>query len=63
MYAVVLKKFSCMYYIHYSEYGREWDEGYRLPRLKNDTAFSKYEMLGKYSVTNRVTLDVTILTE
>ena len=24
--AVVLKKFSCMHYIHYSEYGSEWDE-------------------------------------
>jgi len=24
--AVVLKKFSCMHYIHYSDYGNEWDE-------------------------------------
>jgi hypothetical protein len=32
--AVVLKKFSCLHYIHYSEYGSEWDEWVSLANIK-----------------------------
>jgi hypothetical protein len=33
--AVVLKKFSCLNYIHYSEYGSEWDEWVGPAKIKN----------------------------
>ncbi|NBU35348.1 MAG: hypothetical protein EBS35_02065 [Bacteroidetes bacterium] len=32
--AVVLKKFSCLHYIHYSEYGSEWDEWVSVANIK-----------------------------